>query len=164
MKNYNGMITIDETKDKYIFWDLDGVLAPYRFNGHITDPTGKTQNGQSDEEILNGCFLYRKPSKHMQNVVNTCKSKKNILMGHCWNEKEKADKEKWLDRYYPSIKERFLIDIEKSKGKTILDYCLNNNINLKDVIFVDDSFTILRDAEKYGINVYHISSFLDWNE
>ena len=28
----NGSITRNETKDKIIFWDIDGTLAPYRFN------------------------------------------------------------------------------------------------------------------------------------
>ena len=31
------------------------------------------------------------------------------------------------------------------------------------VIFVDDVITILREAEKKGINAWHISSFLDWD-
>lgn len=28
----NGSITRNETKDKIIFWNIDGTLAPYRFN------------------------------------------------------------------------------------------------------------------------------------
>ena len=159
---YNGTITLSETKGKYIFWDLDGVLAPYRFNGHLTDPTGKTQNGQSKKEIEEGCFLYRMPSTHMQHVLKTCQSAKNILLSHYWCEKEKEDKHKWIDKFYPKVKERLLPKFPSSKAQAILQYCDENNIDLKDVIFVDDSFSILREAEKYGINSYHISSFLDW--
>lgn len=29
-----------DLKDKYVFWDIDGTLAPYRFNGHTADPDG----------------------------------------------------------------------------------------------------------------------------
>lgn len=43
---YNGSISVEETRGKYIFWDLDGTLAPYRFNNHVGDPNG-TNNGMT---------------------------------------------------------------------------------------------------------------------
>lgn len=155
-------ITKNETKGKYIFWDIDGTLAPYRFNNHVGDPNG-TNNGQSLEEIENGIFFERKPSKHMQNVVNTCESKMNIIMGHSLNEKEIQDKHKWLDLYYPMIEERLLTYESNSKADTIIEYCSKNDIPLEEVIFVDDVIPFLREAEKKGIESWHISSFLDWN-
>lgn len=69
-------------RDKYVFWDIDGTLAPYRFNDHVSDPDG-TDNGMSLREIEDDIFLTREPSKHMQEVVNTCGAKKHIIMGHC---------------------------------------------------------------------------------
>lgn len=30
----------EDLKNKYIFWDIDGTLAEYRFNGHVGDPEG----------------------------------------------------------------------------------------------------------------------------
>lgn len=45
----------DELKNKYIFWDIDGTLAAYRFNGHVSDPEG-TDNGMSLKEIEDGVF------------------------------------------------------------------------------------------------------------
>lgn len=45
----------DELKNKYIFWDIDGTLAAYRFNGHVSDPEG-TDNGMSLKEIEDGFF------------------------------------------------------------------------------------------------------------
>lgn len=155
-------ITKNETKGKYIFWDIDGTLAPYRFNNHVGDPNG-TNNGQSLEEIENGIFFERKPSKHMQNVVSTCESKMNIIMGHSLNEKEIQDKHKWLDLYYPMIEERLLTYESNSKADTIIEYCSKNDIALEEVIFVDDVIPFLREAEKKGIESWHISSFLDWN-
>ena len=161
--NLKSTLTKADTKDKYIFWDIDGTLAPYRFNNHVGDPEG-TNSGMSLQEIEDGIFLERKPSKHMQKVIEECGAKENIIMSHCINEKEKNDKEKWLDIYYPSITKRvFPIYENESKADTILEYCKNNNISLDEVIFVDDVITILREAEKKGINAWHISSFLDWN-
>lgn len=151
-----------ELKDKYIFWDIDGTLAAYRFNGHVSDPEG-TDNGMSLKEIEDGVFLKRKPSCHMQMVLATCGAKQNIVMGHCQVQKEMDDKQLWLDKYYPSITERLLISIDKSKADTILQYCKDHDISLQDVVFVDDVIPFLREAERKGIKSFHISSFLDWD-
>lgn len=88
----SGMITINEIRNKVIFWDIDGTLASNRFTNHVCDPN-KIKNGPTLEEINNGIYLERNPSKFMQKVLNECKSKENIILGHCFNEKEK--KTKW---------------------------------------------------------------------
>ena len=149
-------------RNKYIFWDIDGTLAAYRFNGHVSDPEG-TDNGMSLKEIEDGVFLKRKPSYHMQMVLSTCGAKQNIVMGHCQVQKEMDDKQLWLDKYYPSITERLLVSEDKSKADTILQYCKDHDISLQDVVFVDDTIPFLREAERKGIKSFHISSFLDWD-
>lgn len=159
----NESAQLKDLKNKYIFWDIDGTLAPYRFNDHITDPEG-TNNGMSIKEIEDGIFLTREPSKHMQKVLETCSAKENIIIGHyCSIKKEIQDKHIWLDKYYPTIKERLLIHNSKSKADTILQYCKEHNIHLQDIVFVDDVTPFLQEAERKGIKSYHISSFLDWN-
>ena len=161
MFNNKGMISVRETKDKYIFWDIDGTLAAYRFNDHVGDPNG-TNNGMSIIEIENGIFIERLPSKFMQNVIATCKSKQNIILSHCQNQKEMDDKNLWLDKYYPNIKERILTSEDIPKYKSLIKYCEENKIDISDCLFVDDVLAHLRAAEKMGIKSYHISSFLDW--
>lgn len=155
------MISKDNLKDKYVFFDIDGTLAAYRFNDHVSDPLG-TSNGMSILEIEAGIFFKRKPSLLMQKVLLENEAKENIALSYCLNEKERSDKNLWLDKYYPMIKKRFLIDLDKNKARTILDYCHDNNILLKDVIFVDDVLDYLKEAERLGIKSYHISSFLDY--
>lgn len=155
------MISKDDLKDKYVFFDIDGTLAAYRFNDHVSDPLG-TSNGMSILEIEDGIFFKRKPSLLMQKVLLENEAKENIALSYCLNEKERSDKNLWLDKYYPMIKKRFLIDLDKNKARTILDYCDDNNILLKDVIFVDDVLDYLKEAERLGIKSYHISSFLDY--
>ncbi len=161
MFNNKSMITIAETKNKYIFWDIDGTLAAYRFNDHVGDPNG-TNNGMSIEEIEKGIFLERSPSKFMQQVVDSCQAKQNIIMSQCQIQKEMDDKHLWLDKYYPTITERILTFENVPKFESIISYCNNKNIAIKDCIFVDDVLSNLRDAEKNGIKSYHITSFLDW--
>lgn len=157
-----GNAYVKDLQNKYVFWDIDGTLAPYRFNGHVADPNG-TNNGMSLKEIDENVFLFRAPSKHMQKVVTTCFAKEHIIMGHCQVEKERTDKEMWLNAYFPQIKERLLVFEDKSKADTIIEYCKKHNINLKDVVYVDDVISFLREAERKGIKSFHISSFLDWD-
>ena len=158
----NGSAPVEDLRNKYVFWDIDGTLAPYRFNGHVADPDG-TNNGMSLKEIEEGVFLLRAPSQHMQKVVTTCLAKQHIVMGHCQVDKEKMQKEIWLNTHYPMITERLLVYEDNSKANTILNYCKEHNIDLKDVVFVDDVIPFLREAERKGIKSYHISSFLDWD-
>ena len=150
---------IKDLEDKYVFWDIDGTLAPYRFNNHVADPNG-TNNGMSLKEIEDGVFLTRKPSKHMQNVLGTCNAKENIVMGHCQVKKEMEDKQPWLDKYYPMIKERLLVYEDKSKADTILQYCKTHNIDLNDVVYVDDVISFLREAQTNWKNSLLIPNFL----
>lgn len=157
----NSMITIADTKNKYIFWDIDGTLAAYRFNDHVGDPDG-SNNGMSIEEIENGIFFTRMPSKLMQKVVATCQAKQNIIMSHCQIQKEMDDKQLWLNTYYPDITERLLTSDKIPKYKSMISYCQENKIDLSDCIYVDDVLSYLREAEAHGIKSYHITSFLDW--
>lgn len=161
MFNLNAAISAENTKNKIIFWDVDGTLAPYRYNGHVGDPNG-TNNGQSAEEIAGGIFLQRPPSKFMQAVLKECQAKEHIIMGHFSCEKEVEDKHKWLDMHYPFIKKRLFLSEDRPKADGILEYCRDNGISLDEVLFVDDILTILRDAERKGIESWHISSFMDW--
>lgn len=52
----NGNAQWQDLKDKYVFWDIDGTLATYRFNGHVADPDG-TDNGMSLKEIEDNVFF-----------------------------------------------------------------------------------------------------------
>lgn len=162
VNSVNGNCTKNDLKNKYVFWDIDGTLAPYRFNGHLADPDG-TNNGMSLKEIEEHVFLLRKPSRHMQKVVATCGARQNIIMGHCQVQQEMDEKQMWLDTHEPFITDRLLTFENVPKADTILQYCKEHNIDLKDVVFVDDVIPFLREAERKGIKSYHISSFLDWD-
>lgn len=48
---------IKALKNKYIYVDIDGTIAEYRFNNHVNAKDGTT-NGQTMKEIENHIFLY----------------------------------------------------------------------------------------------------------
>lgn len=154
-------ISLIDTKDKVIFWDLDGTLAPYRFDGQLElqdDATHSLYKAAIDK----GVFTLRKPSKFMQDVVATCGSRKNVLISHYRIKEEIPAKDKWMDMHYPKIKDRVYVPLFDSKEGYILRYCNENKIPIKDVVFVDDVIELLRKAKNAGIESWHISSFLDW--
>lgn len=159
-----GSIRKSDLENKYVFWDIDGTLAPYRFNDHVSDPEG-TNNGMSLKEISEHIFLTRKPSQHMMKVVYSCGARRNFIMGHCQVQQEMDDKQLWLDKHFPIIKrqDRILTFENISKADSIVEYCAGHRIDLKDVVYVDDVLAFLREAERKGIKSYHISSFLDWD-
>lgn len=61
-ENISGNALIKDLQNKYVFWDIDGTLAPYRFNNHVADPDG-TNNGMSIQEIEKRHFLGQKAVK-----------------------------------------------------------------------------------------------------
>lgn len=159
-----GSVRKSDLENKYVFWDIDGTLAPYRFNDHVSDPEG-TNNGMSLKEISEHIFLTRKPSQHMMKVVYSCGARRNFIMGHCQVQQEMDDKQLWLDKHFPIIRrqDRILTFENISKADSIVEYCAGHRIDLKDVVYVDDVLAFLREAERKGIKSYHISSFLDWD-
>lgn len=163
MINYKDRIKRGDLDGKVIFWDIDGTLAPYRFNGHVLDPYGST-NGQSEDEIQAHIFLYRKPSVFMQRVLGDIKAEQHIIMGHCSNEIEVADKYLWTDKYFPAIKTRLFEPCDVSKADAIINHCLNAKIDMNNIIFVDDVIRFIQEAELKGIESWHISSFMDYFE
>lgn len=70
------------------------------------------------------------------------------------------DKEVWIDKHYPMIKERLLVFEDKSKTNTILDYCNRYNIDLKDAVFVDDIIPFLRETERKVLDHFTLAAFL----
>jgi hypothetical protein len=159
-----GSVRKSDLENKYVFWDMDGTLAPYRFNDHVSDPEG-TNNGMSLKEISEHIFLTRKPSQHMMKVVYSCGARRNFIMGHCQVQQEMDDKQLWLDKHFPIIRrqDRILTFENISKADSIVEYCAGHRIDLKDAVYVDDVLVFLREAERKGIKSYHISSFLDWD-
>ena len=154
----NYFLKKDDFKDKTIFWDIDGTLAPYRFNGYLT--CGVTPKFLND--ISNGVFLNRPPSKIMQRILAEIEPNKNIIIGHYVNGRETNDKKKWVKKYFPQITETIFVPLPESKADIILNYCQIKEIDLKDCLFIDDSIGILYDAQEKGIPAWHISSLMDY--
>lgn len=129
-------------KGKVAFFDIDGVLAPFRFNGHITHLD--TMMGVNVEELESGVFKNRIPSRHVQSIVKDIETKRNVVITGYIEErdgikstKERDDKEFWVRTNYPEIDDIIFVRFGKQKAQYIVEYCDKHNIDIADAIFID---------------------------
>lgn len=154
-------------ENKVAFFDIDGVLAPFRFNGHITHL--ETSMGVNAKELESGVFKNRLPSRHVQSIVKEIKTRKNVVITGYIEErdgikstKERDDKEFWIRANYPEISDIIFVRFGEQKAQYIVEYCNEHNINIADAIFIDDELYYLKEAERLGISSWHTSSLMDF--
>ena len=83
-------------KNKYIYIDIDGTLAEYRFANHVSAKDG-TANGQTMEEIKNHIFLYSRPLKSVIKTLKKAKYEGIWICGAIVSPVELQDKIVWLE-------------------------------------------------------------------
>lgn len=84
-------------RNKYIFIDIDGTLAEYRFNNHVSAKDGTT-NGQTMEEIENHVFLHSRPLKTIIKTFKRTKKEGIWICGAIISPVELLDKIAWLEK------------------------------------------------------------------
>lgn len=89
-------------KNKYIYVDIDGTLAEYRFNNHVS-AKGETANGQTMEEIEKHIFLHSRPLKTVIKTLEKAKTKNIFICGAIISPIEIIDKIEWLKIYCSHI-------------------------------------------------------------
>lgn len=93
---------VRELSHKYVYVDIDGTLAEYRFNGHVSAKDG-TVNGQTAEETRNHIFLDSRPLKTVINTIKAAKTNGVWICGSTSSPIEVIDKHKWLKKYCRGI-------------------------------------------------------------
>lgn len=155
---------VENLKNKYVFFDVDGTLAEYRYDNKIYGGRCTELGCQSLEDLLfNNLFYTARPLKTMQKVVERLDTDKIFILGTITTNNEIEQKYLWLKENYPNIKKEniFFICSTMLKPEVIMECCKHFNIDFKDVAFVDDRLDVLRKAEELGICAYHPSSFTE---
>ncbi len=153
---------IEKLKNKYVFFDLDGTLSEYRYDGHLYAGRSPELGCQSLHDFLFGdLFLKARPLETMQQVVKQLSSDKIFILGTIVTNHEAKQKYAWLKEHFPAFKKENIIFINSTmlKPKVILEYSKQYHIDISDIAFVDDRLDVLREAEELGITSYHPSSF-----
>ena len=88
--------------DKYVYVDIDGTLAEYRFDDHVNAKDGTT-NGQTMEEINNHIFLKSRPLSSVIKTLKRAKFKSLCICGAVISPVEVIDKYLDLDDWGRSI-------------------------------------------------------------
>ena len=181
---------ISNCKNKYIYTDIDGTLAEYRFNNHLS-AKDVTANGQTIEEINNHIFLYSRPLKTVIDTLRKVEKRGIWICGAIISPIELQDKDIWLrkncsgidfngkfwfvsEEYWDMFLDHFNCNkgdmhiftqygfIIKGSKKSMWDWIVNHNLHqLEDCVFLDDVLSYLKYAEERGVTAYHISSFLE---
>lgn len=155
---------LENLKDKYIFFDVDGTLSEYRYDNKLYGGGCSVLGCQSLEDLLfNNLFYKARPLKTMQNIIEKLDSDKIFVLGTVTTNNEIDQKYLWLNKYFPNIKREniFFICSTMLKPEVIVEYCKHYNLDIKNVVFVDDRIDVLRKAEEMGITAYHPSSFTE---
>ncbi len=153
---------LENLKEKYVFFDVDGTLSEYRFKDQLYGERCPELGCQSLEDLLfSNLFLNARPLKTMQNVISNLDPDKVFVLGTIVTNNEINQKYKWIEENYPNIKKDNIIFISSTmlKPDVIIEYAKKLNINVSDTVFVDDRLDVLRKAEELGIVAYHPSSF-----
>ncbi len=93
---------IKALRNKYIYVDIDGTLAEYRFNNHVSAKDG-TANGQTMKEIENHIFLHSRPLKTVIKILKKARTENKFICGAIISPTEVMDKLEWLKAYCSSI-------------------------------------------------------------
>lgn len=180
---------IKALKGKYIFVNIDGTLAEYRFNNHVSANDG-TGNGQTMEEIENHIFLKSRPLKSVIKTLEKAKYNGIWICGALASPVELIDKIEWLkkecehiefngefwwvpEEYWKDFCEYFHTKEEEnymntmygqihrgSKNDTWNWIKEHNLMGLDNTVFIDDRLEYVKYAEEHGVTAYHISSFI----
>ena len=119
-------------KDKCVYVDIDGTLAEYRFNNHVSAKDGTT-NGQTMEEIENHVFLHSRPLKTVIQTLKRAKTKGIWICGTIISPVELLDKIVWLEENCKGIKfnGKFWFVPEEYWGNFIEYFDHNNSLGYK---------------------------------
>ncbi len=155
---------LEKLKAKYVFFDVDGTLAEYRFKDKLYNGKCAELGCQNLEDLLFSDLFYKsRPLKTMQNIISKLNPDKIFVLGTIVTNNEVNQKYKWLEENYPNIKKENIIFISSTmlKPDVITQYSKKLKVNLQDMVFVDDRLDVLRKAEELGITSYHPSSFME---
>lgn len=162
MKSRENKMMLEKIKDKYVFFDVDGTLAEYRYSDHVSGRNN--YGGQTWEELFFGdVFVNNRPLKTMVNLINQLDPNKVFVLGAITTNHEIDEKYEWFEKYYPSIKRENIIFVAQSEFKLIAleQYAKKLNIPKEDIVFVDDKHATIRETEEAGFKSYHVTSFME---
>lgn len=140
---------------KYVFVDMDGVIAEYGY-----------PSGLYDGEFQRGNYLGKKPVKEVINKIIKLYGNNDYIIMTCSaspNAKATLEKNEWLNNNFKiPYENRIFISSEEDKVEVIRYYV--EDLLFKNVqnyaIIIDDKKAVLAGAHSLGIECYHPTQLL----
>lgn len=138
---------------KYLFIDMDGVVAEYNVRGSVV----------LDRWFEPDIFLNLKPVIPIIKKIYEISKRKDIslfILSAAPSREASDEKIAWLIKYMPFIPRDnwYFVGETKRKLEYLDEICYN--IDKSDVYLLDDTHETLYDAECRGYNSLHPSTFL----
>lgn len=145
---------------KHVFIDMDGTITSFE------NDRGKVVTRV--DEFTKKFFITREPLWDMIFNIKLLFPKDEWeyhILSNSPSPECTEGKNIWLDKYFDIEKEnRHFIEYNKEytrpKSNVIVDWCFENDVELKDVAFIDDTYENLKQVETLNIDSWHPSKVL----
>lgn len=142
---------------KYVFVDMDGTLASFE------NDKGKI-NLKLDEFTPN-FFINRRPlQSNIKAIYDMFKTDYIFILSAVPTINYDifvSEKCAWLDKHFniPVHMRNFVKWPDNNKAEWLREFYMANNIDPHNIVLIDDEISTLKEAEAYGIKVYHPTYF-----
>ena len=140
---------------KYVFVDMDGVIAEYGY-----------PSGLYDGEFQKGNYVGKKPVNTIIDELIKKYNNPNYIVMVCSaspNSKATLEKNEWLNRFFSvPYENRIFINKDEDKVEVVRYYIedvMHGNVQ-EHCIIIDDKGSTLAKAHSLGIECYHPTQFL----
>ena len=151
---YVNCIRVPYFTREYLFFDMDGVLAP-----QLQLPKS---NGEID--FVNSNYFENLPVvKSVQSKIMDYDSNKLFILSATPNSVVLNEKKIWLENHYPFIPKEHIFFVNQGlhKAQMFRDLSEYLNIDPKKMCLIDDTMSIVEEVKfKYKMDAIHISHFL----
>lgn len=140
---------------KYVFVDMDGVIAEYGY-----------PSGAYDGEFQKGNYLGKKPVNTVINeIISKYNDSEHIIMvcSACPNTKAVFEKNEWLNlNFNVPYENRIFTTLDEDKIDVIkyfIEDMMHGNLQ-EHALIIDDKGSILAKAHSFGMECYHPTQLL----
>lgn len=148
---------------KVAIFEMDGVLMPFRFNGHITPSDGAYHI--TPEEFDAGIIKQAVPSEHLSDIISSIDVTECYAMTNTVYNGEYDQRVEWLEEHFPKIKDLLISQNGRTAEFAIADKCIQREhqpLTKEDIIIICSDIGKLNYLEYQGYNVWHVSSLMDF--
>lgn len=153
IKNYGvDVITVPYFTNKYLFLDMDGTICSYQKPPRDIDGNVDFVNSKMFENA--------KPVKHIIEWTKGWDNKDKFILGACPNSISMKEKVLWLEKNMYDIEPGNMYFVGNKDYKHVFLKHLIQKLKLdkKDVLVVDDNYSIIDNMLKIGVNCIHPSN------